>query len=60
MAWVGIFLPKGGYMEPIFEEELKDFVRCMAARGYNPNTQVEYAANAARFFNWLGRRESRT
>jgi integrase/recombinase XerD len=41
-------------MEPIFEEELKDFVRCMAARGYNPNTQVEYAANAARFFNWLG------
>jgi integrase/recombinase XerD len=40
-------------MEPIFEEELKDFVRCMAARGYNPTTQVDYAANAARFFNWL-------
>ena len=40
-------------METCFEEELKDFVRCMAAKGYNPSTQGEYAANTAKFFEWL-------
>lgn len=40
-------------MELAFDEELKDFVRCMGAKGYKPETQVDYAGNVSRFFDWL-------
>jgi integrase/recombinase XerD len=40
-------------MEPSFEEALRDFVRCMGAKGYNPSTQEDYAGNVAHFFDWL-------
>ncbi len=40
-------------MELAFDEELKDFVRCMGAKGYKPETQADYAGNVAHFFEWL-------
>jgi integrase/recombinase XerD len=40
-------------MEANFEEALRDFVRCMGAKGYNPTTQEDYAGNVVVFFEWL-------
>src|ERR1039458_4808791 len=40
-------------MELSFEEGLKDFVRCMGAKGYNPTTQEDYAGNVVHFFRWV-------
>lgn len=40
-------------MEPSFQEAVRDFVRCMGAKGYNPTTQEDYAGNVVVFFEWL-------
>ena len=40
-------------MEAIFEEGLKEFVRCMDVKGYSPGTKVAYATHLAKFFEYL-------